>query len=151
MVNRSRQESYDVYIGRPMIWGNKFSHDPRSHAEVIVPTRELAIIRHEDWLLDQPHLLERLPDLAGKRLGCWCTPKSCHGHTLRRLVIFTATNGLIVGRCDRCRGPVGEDQTRRLTGGDLLCPDCLAGHPPASQYAAALVRAGVECDEGEWP
>jgi len=29
-----------------------------------------------------PDLLARIPELKGKRLGCWCHPKACHGNVL---------------------------------------------------------------------
>jgi hypothetical protein len=49
-------------------------------------------IRHEvvtkylDWLLIQPTLLGALPELKGKRLGCYCKPAECHGDILAELV-----------------------------------------------------------------
>ena len=30
-------------------------------------------------LRQTPHLLEALPSLRGKVLGCWCYPERCHG------------------------------------------------------------------------
>jgi len=29
--------------------------------------------------------LARLPDLRGRRLGCFCAPQACHGDVLARL------------------------------------------------------------------
>ncbi len=79
-------ESYDVYIGRPSIWGNPFSHLPNTMAMYKVKTRDEAIEKYEEWIQTQPHLLARLPELEGKVLGCWCRPKfRCHGEILVRL------------------------------------------------------------------
>jgi hypothetical protein len=31
-----------------------------------------------------PHLADRLPDLMGKALGCWCSPERCHADALAK-------------------------------------------------------------------
>jgi hypothetical protein len=69
---------YDVYIGRGSPWGNPFR-------EGIDGTREEVIARYETRLMTQPELLAQLPSLRGKRLGCYCAPKPCHGDVLLRL------------------------------------------------------------------
>ena len=76
-----------VYVGRPSIWGNPFSHAPKSAAEVKVETREEAIACFEVWLMEQPELVERVKrELKGKVLGCWCRPScACHGEVLARI------------------------------------------------------------------
>jgi hypothetical protein len=60
------------------MWGNPFliGRDG-GRAEVIA--------KYEAWLLDNPALLTRLPELAGLTLGCWCKPEPCHGDVLARL------------------------------------------------------------------
>jgi Domain of unknown function (DUF4326) len=86
LVVHCKREAYDVYIGRPSDWGNPFSHLPASAAKWRVATREDAIIKYEQWLLEQPELLERVRrELRGKVLGCYCAPLSCHGHVLARI------------------------------------------------------------------
>ena len=91
VVNR-RYEAYDVYIGRPSRWGNPFSHvglpDDRMgsrYRTVRVKTRDEAIERYREWIQTQPQLLAALHELRGKRLGCWCAPKRCHGEILAEL------------------------------------------------------------------
>ena len=85
------------------IWGNPFTHLHESSAPVKVESRDLAVQLHRTWLLtgwkieslpysDQVKLsslesrrravIYRLPELRGKRLGCWCAPQSCHGNNL---------------------------------------------------------------------
>jgi len=32
--------------------------------------------------MGKPELLEKLPELKGKVLGCWCAPKEYHGDIL---------------------------------------------------------------------
>lgn len=86
LVVNCRSSGYDVYIGRPSIWGNPFSHLPKKTlAAFRVETRDEAIARYEEWLMAQPHLLDALKTLRGKVLGCWCAPLACHGDVLARL------------------------------------------------------------------
>lgn len=84
VVNR-RVEDYDVYIGRLSIWANPFSHVDSKFTVTKVATREDAIECYRKWIVLQPHLLARLHELKGKRLGCWCEPLPCHGQVLAEL------------------------------------------------------------------
>lgn len=83
-----KKESCDVYIGRGSKWGNPFTHikNRKTLAKYIVNSREEAISKYRDWILDQPKLLESLHELKGKTLGCFCKPKSCHGDILIELI-----------------------------------------------------------------
>jgi len=80
-VVHCNKEPYDVYIGRPSEWGNPYTHikDKSTLAEYVVRNREEAVRKYKDWLLSQHHLMEKIESLRGKTLGCWCSPKSCHG------------------------------------------------------------------------
>lgn len=85
-VVHCKKEPYDVYIGRPGPWGNPFSENPRSVAEVKVDSREEAIACFEEWLRQDPVMIERVKtELKGKVLGCWCAPRNCHGDVLARI------------------------------------------------------------------
>ncbi len=88
-VVHCKREKYDVYIGRPSKWGNRFSHKPSSLAEVKVASREEAVAKYEEWILEQADLLAALPELRGKVLACWCSPQPCHGDVLARLADAT--------------------------------------------------------------
>ena len=80
------QSSTHVYIGRGSVWGNPFSHNPgNGDGCIIVATRDEAIERYREYLLQQQDLLARLHELKGKVLGCWCKPKACHGDVLQAL------------------------------------------------------------------
>lgn len=84
-VVHCKKEEFDVYIGRAMpdfpkgsIWGNPFKIGvDGSRADVLRKFRE--------WFLTQHHLMSRLEELRGKRLGCWCHTSdeedgcTCHG------------------------------------------------------------------------
>jgi hypothetical protein len=68
-----------VYIGRPSKFGNPF---PISG----VVTRHRAIKKYEQWLKQQPALLQQVRDeLRGRDLVCFCSPKPCHGDVLLKL------------------------------------------------------------------
>ena len=73
-----KKESCDVYIGRPGKWGNPFAIGRDGN-------REEVIDKYSDWILTQRHLLKDLHELQGKKLGCWCAPKACHGYVLAEL------------------------------------------------------------------
>lgn len=85
-VVHCKKEPYDVYIGRPSKWGNPYSHKEGTLAKFKVDTREEAVERYRDYILSRPDLLDQLPELQGKVLGCWCSPKACHGDILIELV-----------------------------------------------------------------
>ena len=78
-----------VYIGRKVrrggydlpesIWANPFQ-SPRAG------TRDEVIEKYRAWIVTQPWLLVALPELAGKRLVCWCALLPCHGEVLLELL-----------------------------------------------------------------
>lgn len=74
-----KKSPYDVYIGRPSIWGNPFTiGQDGSRLEVIQKYRK--------WILTQTELLAKLPELRNKVLACWCSPEACHGDVLKELI-----------------------------------------------------------------
>lgn len=87
-VVHCKREPYDVYIGRPSKWGNPFTHikDRHTRAQFVVSTRDEAVSQYRQLLNAQvvrgDITLEELAALDGKTLGCWCSPKACHGDVL---------------------------------------------------------------------
>lgn len=92
-----KKEKCDIYVGRPSIWGNPYSHihDKKTAAQFLVRSREEAINKYREYILNQPELLAKLPELKGKVLGCWCgkcdrwypgTKMFCHGQVLQELI-----------------------------------------------------------------
>lgn len=83
VVNKSAAK-YDVYIGRGSKWGNPYSHSENTKAKFKVNTRKQAIDAYKEYITkgDGKHLLKDLHELEGKRLGCFCKPKACHGDIL---------------------------------------------------------------------
>ncbi len=77
-VVHCKREQHDWYIGRPSVWGNPFEIGKDG-------SREEVVAKYREWILTQPELLELLPLLRGKVLGCWCAPKACHGDVLMEL------------------------------------------------------------------
>jgi hypothetical protein len=57
-------------------------------AKFIVGSRNEAIERYREWIIegDGKPLLNDLNELKGKKIGCWCKPKSCHGDILVELI-----------------------------------------------------------------
>lgn len=82
------KESYDIYIGRGSKWGNPYSHMKNTLAKYKVTSREEAIEAYRDYIVNGEGrwLLLYLEELRGKRLGCFCKPKSCHGDVLVELL-----------------------------------------------------------------
>lgn len=77
-VVHCKREKYDVYIGRPSVWGNPFSIGKDG-------TREEVIQKYREWVVQQPEIVEAAKKLRGKVLGCWCAPNPCHGEVLIEL------------------------------------------------------------------
>jgi len=87
-VVHCKKGPYDVYIGRPSKWGNPFLVN--THGD-----RKEVIEKYEEWLLGirsapnsqrRPILSEAKVELKDKILGCWCSPKPCHGDILKKFV-----------------------------------------------------------------
>jgi ribA/ribD-fused uncharacterized protein len=86
---------YDFYVGRSregMHFGNPFSHQQGTLAQLKTNTREEAIQAFAQWLKGtaftnvEPErrawILQKLPMLKGKTLGCFCAPLDCHARIL---------------------------------------------------------------------
>lgn len=69
-----------TYCGR----SNRWTHHPKSKwANPFIVGRDgdrrQVIAKFKAWLLKQKHLMDALPELKGKNLGCWCDPdEKCH-------------------------------------------------------------------------
>jgi hypothetical protein len=75
-VVHCRRDAFDVYVGRPSIWGNPIRlSGERPRVQVVDQYRR--------WLAGQPALIARARrELRGKVLGCWCAPRPCHADVL---------------------------------------------------------------------
>ena len=84
VVNIKNGEEYDVYIGREGhgqdgYFGNPFTTGTRT--DKIKNFTKYAIQR----VSEDPEYRIRVKELYGKRLGCFCSPKPCHGDILAQL------------------------------------------------------------------
>lgn len=76
VVNIRSKLPYDVYVGRPSVYGNPFIIGRDG-------TRDEVVEKYRSYLLSRPLLVERVKrELAGKRLGCYCYPLNCHATVL---------------------------------------------------------------------
>jgi len=78
-VANIRTSAYDVLIARPSKWGNPFMVGRDGNREQVIRMYEIHIRR-------RPDLIAALPELIGKRLGCYCKPLLCHGDVLAKLL-----------------------------------------------------------------
>ena len=76
-----QKEPYDVYIGRGRgsKWGNPFVIGRDGN-------RDEVISKFEMYMMSNPQLIQQLPELIDKTLGCWCKPKACHGDILAIMI-----------------------------------------------------------------
>jgi hypothetical protein len=79
VVNLRHEQRYDVLIARPSKWGNPFQIGRDGNRERVIEMYEVHIRHRPDFLAD-------LPELIGKRLGCYCKPLPCHGDVLVKLL-----------------------------------------------------------------
>ena len=85
-----------VYIGRPghgeqSIWFNDWSHLPKSQAKYHVASLREALTKFDEYIV-MSDLFDRIGELDGKILGCFCAsingilgparPWCCHGQIL---------------------------------------------------------------------
>jgi hypothetical protein len=78
LVVNCRKEAFDVYVGRPSKWGNPFIIG--KHGD-----RKTVIRLYREFLFNNTQLMAEVHELHGKRLGCFCSPKSCHADVLAEL------------------------------------------------------------------
>lgn len=78
VVNK-KYEKFDVYIGRPSIWGNPFLIGRDGDRDEVVD-------KYKDYLISNPKLMSKILELDGKTLGCFCKPKRCHGDVIVELI-----------------------------------------------------------------
>lgn len=68
-----------VRIDRRSSWGNPFEMPDDGDRATVIASFEHHYLPHK------PALLDRMPELRGKALACWCAPEPCHGDVLKRL------------------------------------------------------------------
>ena len=83
-----KNEPYDVYIGRGSKWGCPYTiiKDRPTLAKEIVDSKEEALSKYKEYVLENQELMDSLHELEGKTLGCFCKPEKCHGDILLELL-----------------------------------------------------------------
>ena len=75
IINRRLKQPYDIYIGRGTPFGNPFEIGEEFG-------RVECILEYKKWFqkrLTDTEFRDKVHQLKGKRLGCWCKPLDCHG------------------------------------------------------------------------
>lgn len=80
-------QNCDVYIGRRWFLGGWKLEESPFHNPFPVKTYgiEKSLEKYEKYLRNSPELIEMIPELNGKRLGCWCKPGKCHGDIIVKI------------------------------------------------------------------
>jgi len=81
-VVHCQKQEYDIYIGHGTIWGNPFIIGKDG-------TRKEVIDKYRIYASTNQKIIDSLPDLKDKVLGCWCKPKPCHGDVLIEMIYNT--------------------------------------------------------------
>jgi hypothetical protein len=76
LIRWAESEGKYVRVDRRTEWGNPFEMPADGDRSTVIAAYA------EHYLPHKPSLLEKLPDLRGKVLGCWCAPEPCHGDVL---------------------------------------------------------------------
>ena len=86
-------DAVDVYVGRQSpgairlgyhdcSWGNTYP-EGGLYPDCSRAQRQAAVDDHQlDFLRDEAGMQRARRMLRGRKLGCWCAPRPCHGHTL---------------------------------------------------------------------
>jgi hypothetical protein len=75
------RNGYDILIDRSTKWGNPFMISEENSRKEVIDLYEKyvrAALERDDMELTYEELME----MRGKRLGCWCAPRPCHGDVL---------------------------------------------------------------------
>lgn len=84
VVNITKTKDFDVYIGRAGqghdgYFGNPFRDEGRAKSIKLFKDYALRKIKTD------PEYKERIRELHGKTLGCFCKPRDCHGDVLAEI------------------------------------------------------------------
>lgn len=87
-VNGKRPD-YDIYIGRAVkgteffedsFWANPFN--PKMYISIYDCLYDYEVYMRKKL----KYCPEKILEIEGKILGCWCDPSPCHGHVLLKLL-----------------------------------------------------------------
>ncbi len=104
VVNKTKhtKTDYDVYIGRPSIFGNPYPIPVygRDLSIDLYKAEILCCLRHEMNTVNfnYQNLYKKLEEIANREmvyLVCFCVPKNCHGFVLKDILIHIQNGDII--------------------------------------------------------
>lgn len=91
-VVHCKKAPYDIYVGRPGLLSNPYTHLPLSatSAQFSVSSVQEAVDNFRSYALwrmeTDPVFARAIQECKGKVLGCWCGPKKpCHARVILEL------------------------------------------------------------------
>ena len=90
----------DIYIARPSVLANPWSHMDSNYPDVIkVGSRKEAVDNYINYFLQQykndssfREIIDDLVELHKNNIDfnlvCWCSPKECHGDVIKKFVEY---------------------------------------------------------------
>lgn len=102
-----KKTDQDIYIARPSILGNPWTHMTSSYPDTKkTETRKEAVDNYINYFIQQyknntdfKEIIDGLVELHKKNedinLICWCAPKECHGDVIKRFIEYKAKQGAI--------------------------------------------------------
>jgi len=96
VVNRHNYNGKGIYVGRPSVLGNPWSHRPETPIEYRTSTRREAIDNFEDYLdnlAEESEAIIKILELVSlyKQQGelvliCSCAPQDCHAYVIAKKI-----------------------------------------------------------------
>jgi len=74
-----KKQKYDIYVGRPSIFGNPFEISKDGNRLEVINKFENYFLHKINTDLQFKNAVDKL---KGKVLGCWCYPKDCHARII---------------------------------------------------------------------
>lgn len=115
-----KSQPHEIYIGLGSIWGNPYANTmPRNQAIKAFEKRLRRFLEDPGWRVE-------LKALAGKTIGCHCSPQSCHGDVIVKLFLelYGIEGTMVVGNLNALattvRGMGIESQLRGPVRGESL-------------------------------
>lgn len=84
VVNRDKDEPYDVYVGRGTIWGNPYQLGPDGDREEVIRKFEYDFKR--GFLKASDDFESNISKLKGKVIACHCKPAACHADVIANYI-----------------------------------------------------------------
>lgn len=88
-INEYKGDDY-IYIGRPSRYGSPFASKPSKIAEFKVDSKFEAMEKCREYFTENTYIIDSLINELNEKginkLGCFCSPKPCHGDILIELI-----------------------------------------------------------------